>query len=74
MGVDPLIARVTAEHDQFKALLSECLSRIDTAKIIGQLEQDFNEANDMGDKLLYHAALVGIVGTMLDEIETGATR
>ncbi len=70
--IDPSEIRMRAGHDQSKQLLHTVLKGLGpdaVNRILGQLATDYNEADDMGEKLYAHAALVGMTGAMLDGLE-----
>lgn len=69
------IHKANAQIDQYRALLRTCLEELENVtpgkldRMIAELEADFHREQDMGQKLLLHAALVGITTTMQLTIE-----
>lgn len=61
--------------DQERAILHEALKRLEDttpgkiAEIIASVEEVYRTEDDMGEKLLHHAAFVGITTTMQNAIE-----
>jgi hypothetical protein len=67
-----------ALFDQYRTLLRKSIIALSTSNpetvpnILAGLEKDFHEADDMGEKLYAHAAIVGILSIMIEEIQEHA--